>query len=117
MGIKETIDKTQKENRMKMEQVLNQLRAGASSLPEEERKDLNKKLKVLESDKENISQVLSQLGAGLDSIPSDDKADIQDQLKKEAWDPTRDAIGVNFHPFQNSITNSKKKSSLHLLSL
>ena len=100
--MKQAVEMHAEENKRKMEAVLNQLRAGAASLPEDERKKLDQQVKVLESDKENISKVLSQLGAGLDSVPSDDRAELQSQLKREAWDPTRDAIGVSLFANQTA---------------
>ena len=77
-----------------MEAMLQDMRRRAQGLPEDKRKKYATDLKALESDQESISKVLSELGADLDSIPKDDRDAVKKQLREEAWQPTKDAIGV-----------------------
>ncbi len=82
------------EARQNMEAMLQDMRRKAQGLPEEKRKKYAADLKTLEDDQESISKVLSELGADLDSIPRDDRDAVKKQLRDEAWQPTKDAIGV-----------------------
>ena len=82
------------EARKKMEEMLQDMRRRAQGLPEDKRKKYAADLKALENDQESISKVLSELGADLDSIPKDDRDAVKNQLRDEAWQPTKDAIGV-----------------------
>lgn len=77
-----------------MEAMLQDMRRKAQGLPEDKRKKYAADLKALENDQESISKVLSELGADLDSIPKDDRDAVKKQLREEAWQPTKDAIGV-----------------------
>jgi len=81
--------------RQKMEEVLERLKADATKLPEAERKKAAHELRMLSSDKEAIGKVLSEMGKDLDSIPKNDRSEVKSKLREEAWQPTRDAIGVS----------------------
>jgi len=81
--------------RKKMEEVLERLKADAAKLPEEQRKKVAQDLRMLQSDKEAIGKVLSEMGQDLDSIPKDDRVVVKNKLREEAWQPTKDAIGVS----------------------
>ena len=74
--------------------MFTEMRARVKDLPEGKRKKYAADIKTLEADQESISKVLSELGADLDSIPKDDRNAVKKQLREEAWQPTRDAIGV-----------------------
>lgn len=78
-----------------MEAVLEQMKATAKDLPPEEKEKLAKDLKVIESDKEAVEKVLQDMGASLDSVPKNDREVVKAQLREEAWQPTKDAIGVS----------------------
>ncbi len=78
-----------------MEEVLERLKADAATMPEAERKKAAHELRMLASDKEAIGKVLSDMGKDLDSIPKDDREEVKSKLRQEAWQPTKDAIGVS----------------------
>lgn len=82
------------EARAKMAKMLQDMRSRVKDLPDGKRQKYAADLKALENDQESISKVLSELGADLDSIPKDDRDAVKRQLREEAWQPTKDAIGV-----------------------
>ena len=80
--------------RKKMAIMLEDMRRGAKDLPEVKRDKYAADLKALENDQESISKVLSELGQDLEGIPRNDREAVKSQLRDEAWQPTKDAIGV-----------------------
>lgn len=89
-----------REARKKMEVLLEEMRRGVSTVPEDKQQKYKADLKALESEKEAVSKVVSDLEAGLDTVPKDDRVAVKAKLREEAWQPTKDAIGVCSHARQ-----------------
>lgn len=60
---------------------------------------------MLEAEQETIEKVLSDMGASLDNVPKGDREVLKAKLREEAWQPTKDAIGVR-HQCQTALVHT-----------
>ena len=49
---------------------------------------------MVEGDREAVEKVLREVAESAGDIDMDDRARLADKLRREAWQPTQDAIGV-----------------------